>query len=95
MAGVNLVASAANVTLPGYVLPNPKGSPAVLGMVTACSSVTMVVGSLLASALLRPKNRVRVVYWTTLFSMGTENFLLAFSREPMLWRTARPLLFAI
>lgn len=95
MAGVNLVASAANATLLGYVLPNPKGSQAVLGVVTSCSGVAMVIGSLLVSALPRPKNRVRVVYWTTLFSMGTENFLLAFSREPMLWCTARPLLFAI
>ena len=85
MSGVNLVSSAASATLPGYVLPNPKGSPAVLGMVTACSGVAMVVGSLLASALPRPKNRVRVVYLTMLFSMGTENFLLAFSREPVLW----------
>ncbi len=29
MAGVNLVASAFDATLPGYVLPNPKGGQAV------------------------------------------------------------------
>ena len=33
MAGVNLVASAFDATLPGYVLPNPKGGQAVLGIV--------------------------------------------------------------
>lgn len=37
MAGVNLVASAFDATLPGYVLPNPKGGSQVLGIVTSCS----------------------------------------------------------
>ena len=85
MAGVNLVASAFDATLPGYVLPNPKGGTSVLGLVTSCSGIAMILGSLLASALPKPKNRVRVVYWTMLFSLGTENFLLAFAREPVLW----------
>ena len=85
MAGVNLVASAFDATLPGYVLPNPKGGNSVLGLVTSCSGIAMILGSLLASALPKPKNRVRVVYWTMLFSLGTENFLLAFAREPVLW----------
>lgn len=85
MAGVNLVASAFDATLPGYVLPNPKGGSKVLGIVTSCSGVAMVVGSLLVSVLPKPKNRVRVIYLTMLFSLGTENFLLAFAREPWLW----------
>ena len=33
----------------------------------------------------KPRNRVRVIYLTMLFSLGTENFLLAFSRSPVLW----------
>lgn len=85
MAGVNLVASAFDATLPGYVLPNPKGGTSVLGLVTSCSGIAMILGSLLASVLPKPKNRVRVVYRTMLFSLGTENFLLAFAREPVLW----------
>ena len=85
MAGVNLVASAFDATLPGYVLPNPKGGSQVLGIVTSCSGITMIFGSLLASALPKPKNRIRVIYLTMLFSLGTENFLLAFAREPWLW----------
>lgn len=85
MAGVNLVASAFDATLPGYVLPNPKGGQSVLGIVTSCSGVAMIIGSLIVSVLPKPKNRVKVVYLTMLFSLGTENFLLAFFREPLLW----------
>ena len=85
MAGVNLVASAFDATLPGYVLPNPNGGQAVLGIVTSCSGVAMIIGSLIVSVLPKPKDRVKVVYLTMLFSLGTENFLLAFSREPFVW----------
>jgi len=85
MSGVNLVASAFDAVLPGYVLPNPKGGSSVLGIVTSCSGVAMIIGSLAVSVLPKPKNRVKVIYLTMLFSLGTENFLLAFSREPVLW----------
>lgn len=85
MSGVNLVASAFDATLPGYVMPNPKGGAHVLGIVTSCSGIAMIFGSLLVSVLPMPKNRVRVIYLTMLFSLGSENFLLAFAREPWLW----------
>lgn len=85
MSGVNLVASAFDATLPGYVLPNPKGGSSVLGIVTSCSGVAMIIGSLIVSSLPKPKDRIKVIYLTMLFSLGTENFLLAFSREPALW----------
>lgn len=49
MAGVNLVASAFDATLPGYVLPNQKGGKTVLGIVTSCSGIAMIIGSLLVS----------------------------------------------
>lgn len=85
MSGVNLVASAFDAALPGYVLPNPKGGSSVLGIVTSCSGVAMIIGSLIVSVLPKPKDRVKIIYLTMLFSLGTENFLLAFSREPVLW----------
>ncbi len=85
MSGVNLVASAFDATLPGYVLPNPKGGSSVLGIVTSCSGAAMIIGSLIVSVLPKPKDRVKVIYLTMLFSLGTENFLLAFCREPVLW----------
>lgn len=52
---------------------------------TACSGVAMVLGSLIVSVMPRPRNRVRVIYLTMLFSLGIENFLLAFSRNPIVW----------
>lgn len=85
MAGVNLTASAFDAVLPGYVLPNPRGGQAVLGMVTSCAGIAMIIGSLIVSVLPKPKDRVKVIYMTMLFSLGTENFLLAFSREPIVW----------
>lgn len=85
MAGINLVSSAFDATLPGYVIPNPKGGQTILGIVTSCSGVAMIIGSLIASYLPKPKDRVKVVYLTMLFAMGTENFIMAFAREPVLW----------
>lgn len=85
MSGVNLTASAFDAVLPGYVIPNPRGGSAVLGIVTSCAGIAMVMGSLLVAVLPKPKDRVRVIYLTMLFSLGSENFLLAFSREPILW----------
>ncbi len=83
MSGVNLIASAFDAVLPALVIPQ-RGN-AVLGIVTSCSGIAMVLGSLLAGVMPKPKDRVRVIYLTMLFSLGTENFLLAFSRSPVLW----------
>lgn len=85
MSGVNLVSSAFDGILPGLVLPNPKGGSTILGIVTSCSGVAMIIGSLLVSVLPKPKDRIKVVYLTMLISLGTENFMLAFSREPLVW----------
>ncbi|MBO4477749.1 MAG: MFS transporter [Lachnospiraceae bacterium] len=85
MSGVNLIASAFDATLPAYVLPNPKGGDSVLGIVTSAAGIAMVIGSVLVSFMPKPKDRVRVVYVTMLISLGIENFILAFSREPVLW----------
>lgn len=85
MAGVNLTASAFDATLPGYIIPNPRGGTSMLGIVTSCAGIAMIAGSLLVPLLPAPKNRVRVIYLTMLFSLGSENFILAFSRSPLLW----------
>ena len=89
MSGVNLVASAFNATLPAYVIPNPKGGSAMLGVITSASGLAMIVGSLLVSFLPKPKDRVNMIYITMLISLGSENFILAFAREPYLWVLAQ------
>ncbi|MDO4415387.1 MAG: MFS transporter [Erysipelotrichaceae bacterium] len=83
MAGVNLIASAFDAVLPALVIPRSGNS--MLGIVTSCSGIAMVLGSLIASVMPKPKDRVRTIYLTMLFSLGTENFLLAFSRNPLIW----------
>jgi len=85
MSGVNFVASAFDATLPGYVIPNPKGGTNVLGIVTSASGAAMIIGSLIVSILPKPRDRVKVVYLTMLISLSIENFLLAFAREPFVW----------
>lgn len=83
MSGVNLTASVFDAVLPALVIPQ-KGNN-VYGIITACSGVAMVAGSFLPMILPKPKDRVRVIYLTMLFSLGIENFLLGFSRSPVLW----------
>lgn len=85
MSGVNLIASAFDGILPGLVLPNPKGGSSALGAVTSCSGIAMIIGSLLVSAMPKPRDRIKAIYLTMLISLGTENFMLAFSREPFIW----------
>ena len=83
MAGVNLIASAFDAVLPALIIPQ-KGN-GTLGVVTSCSGIAMALGSLIASMMPKPKDRVRTIYLTMLFSLATENYLLAFSRSPVIW----------
>ncbi len=83
MSGVNLTASAFDAVLPALVIPRAGNN--VYGIVTAFSGVAMVAGSFLPMVLPKPKDRVRVIYLTMLFALGIENFVLAFSRSPVLW----------
>ena len=85
MSGVNLIASAFDAVLPALIIPNPRGGNSVLGIVTSCAGAAMVAGSVLATIMPKPKNRIRVIYLSMLFSLGTENFFLAFSRSPVIW----------
>lgn len=85
LAGVNLVASAFDATLPAYVLPRVNGGQTMLGIVTSCAGIATLIGSLIVTVLPKPKNRIRVITGTMLFSLTIENFLLAFTRIPALW----------
>lgn len=85
LAGVNFVASAFDATLPALILPRASGGETVLGIVTSCAGIAMLIGSLIITLIPAPKNRIRVIYLTMLFSLGTENFLMAFTEKPLLW----------
>lgn len=85
LAGVNLVASAFDAVLPALILPRKGGGEAVLGIVSSCAGLATLAGSLIVMALPAPRNRIRVIYLTMLFSLSTENFLLAFTGSPLWW----------
>ena len=85
LAAVNFVASAFDAVLPALVLPRENGGEHVLGIVTSCAGIATLLGSFVVTLLPKPKNRIRIIYITMLISLGTENYLLAFSRTPALW----------
>lgn len=89
LAGVNLVASAFDAVLPAFVLPRENGGEKVLGIVTSCAGIATLIGSFIVTLLPQPKNRIRIIYITMLISLGTENYLLAFSRAPIVWCLAQ------
>lgn len=85
LAAINLVASMFNATLPAMMLPRPEAGEFALGLVNSITGVTTLAGSLLATLLSAPKSRVRVVCWSLLISMSTENFFLAFGKSLPVW----------
>lgn len=89
LAGVNLVASAFDAVLPALILPRKTGSETVLGMVTSCAGIASLIGSVIVTLLPMPKNRIRVIYLTMLFSLGTENFVISFTESPIVWCMAQ------
>ena len=85
LALINFTASVYNAALTPMLLSRQGGGQQVLGLVNAVTGAATLAGSLLASTLPAPKNRVRVVLNTLLFSMGTENFILALGRGAPAW----------
>ncbi len=85
LAAINLVASIYDAAFPAMMLSRNGGSERTLGLVNAVIGVTTLAGSILASFVRKPKSRVRVICNCLLFSMGTENFLLALGRTPLVW----------
>ena len=85
LAAINLVASVYDAAFPAMMLSREGGSEQVLGLVNAVIGVSTLLGSLIASLVKKPKSRVRMVEYCLLFSMSTENFMLAFGRMPLIW----------
>lgn len=85
LACINLVASAYQAALPAMLLSRKNGSETVLGLVNAVSGIASLMGSAIVTLLPSPKNRIRIVCYSLMLAMGTENFLLAFGRTPWVW----------
>ena len=85
LAAINLVASTYDAALPAMLLSRENGGETVLGLVNAVVGIASLAGGLIVTLLPTPKDRVRVICLTLLFSMSTENFFLAFGRTPVIW----------
>lgn len=85
LACINLVASIYDAALPAMLLSKSNGGETVLGTVNAFVGIAMLVGSVAATVMPAPKDRVRAICIMLLISMSTENFLLAFGNSPVFW----------
>lgn len=85
LSSINLIASIYNAALPVMVLSKGIGGEKALGMVNSVIGISMLIGSVLASAVPAPKNRVRTIFLCLFISMGTENLMLALGRSPLVW----------
>lgn len=83
LAAINFIASIYNAALPAMVLS--KKNETILGIVNTCVGIATLAGSVVATLVPAPKSRVKVICNCLLFSMSTENFLLALSGNPIVW----------
>ena len=89
LSGVNLAASAFDAALPAFILPIAGGGEQVLGIVTTAAGIAMLIGSASATVLPAPKDRVKVIVLTMLFSLTAGNFLMSLAKIPALWCLAQ------
>ncbi|GLC83332.1 MFS transporter [Lacrimispora brassicae] len=85
LAVINFTASIFSAALPAMLLSRTGGGEFALGMVNTLTGIATVVGSIMVTIMPPPKSRVRVICNCLLFSMSTENFILAFGRNTPIW----------
>ena len=83
LAAINFIASIYNAALPAMILSFEGES--VLAAVQSTAGIAMIIGSAIATILPTPKSRVRMIILSLFISMSTENFMLAFFRNPIMW----------
>ena len=83
LAAINFIASIYNAALPAMILSFESES--VLAAVQSTAGIAMIIGSAIATMLPTPKSRVRMIILSLFISMSTENFMLAFFRNPIMW----------
>ncbi|MDR1550722.1 MAG: MFS transporter [Hungatella sp.] len=85
LAVINFTASIFNAAMPAMLLSRAGGGELALGMVNTVTGIATLSGSILVSILPPPKSRVRTICNCLLFSMSTENFILAFGKSTPVW----------
>jgi predicted MFS family arabinose efflux permease len=85
LAAINFTASMYNAALPAMLLSRAGGGQTALGLVNTFTGLATLAGSLVASIAPAPKSRVRTILYALLFSMSTENLLLALGRGAPVW----------
>lgn len=88
LSSINLVASMYDAAFPAMMLSRNGGSEKVMGIVNAVIGVSTLIGSVIASVCKTPKSRVKVICNCLLFSMSTENIMLAFGQNVWVWSIA-------
>ncbi len=83
LASINFIASIYNAALPAMILS--FGSESMLAAVQAAAGIAMIAGSAIAAMMPAPVSRVKVIIISLFISMSTENFMLSFSRSPVIW----------
>ena len=85
---INLVASTYDAALPAMILSKQNGGETVLGAVNTCVGAATLLGSILATFVPAPRDRVKAICVSLFISMSTENFMLAFGKTPFVWCAA-------
>lgn len=85
LAVINFTASIYNAALPAMMLSRVGGGELALGIVNTVTGLSTMIGSIAVTFLPPPKSRVQIICNCLLFSMSTENFILAFGRSTPVW----------
>ena len=83
LAAINFVASIYDAALPAMILSFESES--ILAAVQSTAGIAMIIGSAIATIMPAPKSRVKIIIISLFISMSTENFMLAFFRNPIMW----------
>ena len=85
LAAINFIASMYNAALPAMLLSRKNGGESALALVNTFTGLAALAGSIVVSLRPKPKSRVRTICNALLFSMSTENLLLALGRTLPVW----------
>lgn len=83
LSAINFIASIYNAALPALILS--KSNEAALGAVSSSVGIATLVGSVIATFFPKPKSRSKTICACLLVSMSTENFLLVFGNNTIVW----------